>query len=42
MYVFEKISTEFRGILRVFVNFTGFRGSATVQNIRTPDLVIDS
>ena len=25
-HVFDKIPTEFRGIFRVFVNFTGFRG----------------
>ena len=35
-HVFDKISTEFRGILHVFVNAAGFRGSATVQNIRSP------
>ena len=25
-HVFDKISTEFRGIFRAFVNFGGFRG----------------
>ena len=33
-HVLDKISTEFRGILHVFVNF---RGSATARNIRGPD-----
>ena len=38
-HVFDKISTEFRGILCVFVNFTDlpkFCSSATAQNIRSP------
>ena len=37
-HVFDKISTAFRGILRVFVNFADlpeFRGSATTRNIRS-------
>ena len=37
-HVSDKISTEFRGIFRIFVNFAGFRGSATARNIRSPDL----
>ena len=40
-HVFDKISTEFRSILRVFVNFADlpeFHGSATVQNIRSSDM----
>ena len=39
-HVFDKISTEFHGILRVFVNFADlpeFRGSATARNIRSPE-----
>ena len=41
-HVFDKIFTEFRGILGVVVNFAGFsdlpefRGSATTRNIRIP------
>ena len=38
-HVFDKISTEFHGIFRVFVNFADlpeFHGSATVWNIRSP------
>ena len=38
-HVFGKISSEFRGISRVFVNFAdllGIRGSATARNIRSP------
>ena len=40
-HVFNKISTEFRGILHVFANFADlpeFRGSATTRNIRSPDI----
>ena len=40
-HVFGKISSEFRGILRVFVNFADLleiRGSATARNIRSPAL----
>ena len=39
---YDKISTEFRGIFRVFVNFVDlpeFRGSATAQKIRNPVFV---
>ena len=32
--VFDKISTEFRGILRVFVNFAGFRGFNWISRLR--------
>ena len=38
-HVFDKISTEFHGMFRVFVNFADlpeFHGSATVWNIRSP------
>jgi len=38
-HVFDKISTEFRGIFRVFVNFADlpeFRGCTTARNIRSP------
>ena len=38
-HVFDKISTEFGGIFRVFVNFADlleFCGSMTTQNIRNP------
>ena len=38
-HVFDKISTEFRGFFRVFVNFADlpeFRGSGTARNIRSP------
>ena len=37
-HVFDKISTKFCGIFRVFVNFADlpeFRGSATGRNIRS-------
>ena len=40
-HVFDKISTEFQGILRAFVNFVDlpeFHGFATVQNITSPEL----
>ena len=33
-HVFDKISTEFRGILRVFVNFMGFRGFTWILQLR--------
>ena len=39
-HVFDKISTEFHGIFRVFVNFADlpeFCGFASTQNIRIPD-----
>ena len=36
-HVFDKISTEFCGILRVFVNFEALRPA---RNIRSPDCVI--
>ena len=32
--VVDKISTEFRGILRVFVNFAGFRGFTWISRLR--------
>ena len=38
-HVFDMISTEFRGIFSVLVNFADlpeFRGSATARNIRSP------
>ena len=41
-HVFDKISTEFCGILYVFVNFTDlpeFCGSTTVRNMRSPETV---
>ena len=41
-HVFGKISSEFRGISRVFVNFADLleiRGSATARNIRSPVLI---
>ena len=42
-HVFEKISTEFHGILRAFVNFVDlhvpeFHSFATVRNITIPEL----
>ena len=37
--MYDKISTEFRSIFRVFVNFAAFRGSATTQKIRNPVFV---
>ena len=42
-HVFDKISTEFRGILRAFVNFADlhvleFHGFATGPNITIPEL----
>ena len=39
--VFDKISTEFRGILRAFVNFADlpeFHGFATARNTTSPEL----
>ena len=33
-HVFDKISTEFRGIFRVFVNFAGFRGFTWISRLR--------
>ena len=33
-HVFDKISTEFRGIFRVFVNFAGFRGFSWISWLR--------
>ena len=39
--VFDKISTEFCGILRAFVSFTDlseFHGFATVRNTTSPEL----
>ena len=33
-HVFDKISTEFRGIFRVFVNFAGFRGFTGISRLR--------
>lgn len=35
-HVFGKISSELRGISRVFVNFAGFLDSVTARNIRSP------
>ena len=40
-HVFDKISTEFRGILHAFVNLEDlpeFLGFATTQNITSPEL----
>ena len=40
-YVFDKISTEFRQILRAFVNFADlpeFHGFATARNTTSPEL----
>ena len=42
-HVFDKISTEFRGILRAFVNFADlhepeFHSFATAPNIAIPEL----
>ena len=39
-HVFDKISTEFRSILRAFENFADlpeFHGTMTALNIRSPD-----
>ena len=33
-HVFDKISTKFRGIFRVFVNFAGFRGFTGISWLR--------
>jgi len=33
-HVFDKSSTEFRGIFRVFVNFAGFRGFTWISRLR--------
>ena len=33
-HLFDKIFTEFRGILRVFVNFAGFRGFTWISRLR--------
>ena len=41
----HEISTEFRGIFRVFVNFADlpeFRGSTTARNIRSPGLCMQA
>ena len=37
-HVFDMIAIAFRGILCVFVNFAGFCGSLTAQNIRSPGI----
>ena len=37
-HVFDMIAIAFRGILCVFVNFVGFCGSLTAQNIRSPGI----
>ena len=42
-HVFDKISTEFRGILPAFVNFVDLReflSFATARNITSPECVI--
>ena len=44
-HVFHKISTKFRCILHVFVNFVDlpeFRAFTTAQNIRSPDTMNSS
>ena len=37
-HVFDMIAIAFSGILCVFVNFAGFCGSLTAQNIRSPGI----